>query len=360
MRAVQANLNSVPENLVTEVLAMSELRQVATRAVRQSHDGLFKGVMGDVAVGLVPTKLLMDPAWFEQIDLETFEQVPGSFVDIELRQKHTDMLYRGTLRDQPGRVVYVLFEHLSSRRRDVVERLYEYFAQISRFHGRSDPDGMRPVEIFGFVIYANPSRWNLAVFDNERVFRSVRVVDARWLYDQLRNDRTLPSIAVRLALMLLVYSRTPQLLRRIEENAEGFRALVSNPHYRLHHFTLHLLYIQKTTEADMAEAAIDKLEGLIPETKKVRRTLFEVQVEQGREEGLRIGLKEGREQGIEQGIEQGTAAALRNGIRTVLVARGLAPSPSHDEALEACSDADLLNLWLGRAAVATSVDEVLK
>jgi predicted transposase YdaD len=44
------------------------------------------------------------------LDLESLRLMPGSFVDDELRSRHTDLLFSVTFRGRPA-LIYVLFEH---------------------------------------------------------------------------------------------------------------------------------------------------------------------------------------------------------------------------------------------------------
>lgn len=71
----------------------------------------------------------------------------------------------------------------------------------------------------------------------------------------------------------------------------------------------------------MADAAVSKSEELVAETKKIRRTLFEVQVAEGVEQGIQRGLERGRQEGVALGMErgraEGAAAALRDSILTL-------------------------------------------
>ncbi|MEZ4294142.1 MAG: hypothetical protein R3B70_04130 [Polyangiaceae bacterium] len=73
------------------------------------------------------------------------------------------------------------------------------------------------------------------------------------------------------------------------------------------------------------------------------------------EQQLQKGIEEGLEQGVEQGILKGKASALL----AVLSARGLAPTRAERQSITACTSARKLDRWLKKAAVATSVTEVL-
>jgi len=66
-------------------------------------------------------------------------------------------------------------------------------------------------------------------------------------------------------------------------------------------------------------------------------------------------ILEGRAEGREQGRLEATRAALRR----VLASRRLIPSEQEDARIAACSDVAVLDRWLDRAGIASSVGEVL-
>jgi predicted transposase YdaD len=50
----------------------------------------------------------------EALDWSALTLRPGSFVDLAMKEQHTDVLYSATWRDGGEVLVYFLFEHLSA------------------------------------------------------------------------------------------------------------------------------------------------------------------------------------------------------------------------------------------------------
>ena len=71
------------------------------------------------------------------------------------------------------------------------------------------------------------------------------------------------------------------------------------------------------------------------------------------------GRAEGRAEGREKGLEEGRLEATRAALRRVLASRRLIPSEQEDARIAACSDVAVLDRWLDRAGIASSVGEVL-
>jgi predicted transposase/invertase (TIGR01784 family) len=83
------------------------------------HDAIFKGLLGKpehargILRGIVPA------AAAEAIDWETLTAVSGNFVDLELRQQFTDLLFSARWSDGSELLAYFLFEERRSHRRGV-------------------------------------------------------------------------------------------------------------------------------------------------------------------------------------------------------------------------------------------------
>ncbi|MBK7396693.1 MAG: Uma2 family endonuclease [Myxococcales bacterium] len=78
------------------------------------------------------------------------------------------------------------------------------------------------------------------------------------------------------------------------------------------------------------------------------------------DEAVARALVERRHPVVEAHIQEAAAAARRSALLLVLASRGLEPDPSEARAIEATHDRAVLDGWLGRAAVVTSVEELLR
>src|SRR5260370_39785967 len=97
---------------------------------RSPHDALFKADFGQPDIARSELELVLPAEGRAQLDLATLRVSQGSFVDEELRQAHTDLLY--AVRSRTGRqaLVYVLFEHQSSFDALMPLRLLRYIVRI--------------------------------------------------------------------------------------------------------------------------------------------------------------------------------------------------------------------------------------
>ena len=76
----------------------------------QPHDALVRVVLGDPQHTASELRSILPPKVLAHLDLDRLELQPGTFVDQNLRHRHTDLLFRTTLDDHDA-YLYVLVEH---------------------------------------------------------------------------------------------------------------------------------------------------------------------------------------------------------------------------------------------------------
>lgn len=78
------------------------------------HDALFKQVLSEPELAGAFLREHLPPEVVSLLGPELPEPIQGSFVDEELRQHHTDLLFRMYLKVDRDAFAYVLVEHKSS------------------------------------------------------------------------------------------------------------------------------------------------------------------------------------------------------------------------------------------------------
>lgn len=131
-----------------------------TNAVQHPHDKFFRESFSrpEIAVDFVRSYLPREIV--EQLDLDTLEIVDGIFVDSDLEQQQSDILYKlRTLQDEDF-YVYLLLEHKSKPERTIFIQLLQYIARIWKQEWRAN--AAQPlVPIFPLVVYHGESAWNI-------------------------------------------------------------------------------------------------------------------------------------------------------------------------------------------------------
>jgi predicted transposase YdaD len=183
------------------------------------HDSFFKQVLSDPSLAGTFLREHLPPEVADLLGPEPPEPVPGSCVDEDLRQHHSDLLFRLQLKAGDGAFAYVLVEHKSSPDpgarlqllRYVVRVLTDWYDRNKRqlplpavlpLLAHQGPDGWTPscefVDLFGAV--PEPLRPYLPTFRHA-------------LVDLARIDDDSLSAQARLRAFLktLKYGRRPDL-----------------------------------------------------------------------------------------------------------------------------------------------------
>ncbi|MEZ4238744.1 MAG: Rpn family recombination-promoting nuclease/putative transposase [Myxococcota bacterium] len=101
----------------------------------QPHDALFRFAFTQPAVAAAHFRAALPVVVAEAARWETLELVPGSFVDEELVQVHSDVLHRVALHGGGELWLYVLFEHQSTVDALMPWRMLRYLVRIwERWH----------------------------------------------------------------------------------------------------------------------------------------------------------------------------------------------------------------------------------
>ena len=128
--------------------------------IHQPHDRLFRAVFSDPkeAAGLLQTTLPPDVR--DSFDWTTLALRSGTFIDEELRESQSDLLFQvdQTASGQPVSM-YVLLEHQSSPDRWIRLRLLRYLCRIWEAELRDDPERRQLRPIVPVVFYQGERRW---------------------------------------------------------------------------------------------------------------------------------------------------------------------------------------------------------
>lgn len=127
------------------------------------HDALFKTVFSSPVRAADLLRWLLPPALARQIDWASLDLYDGSFVDDELREQHTDLLFTVRLHAARGSElrVYFLFEHKSCPDGWVGLALHRYMgAAWHRVVEDEKPHLLPP--IVPVVVYHSRHNWTAA------------------------------------------------------------------------------------------------------------------------------------------------------------------------------------------------------
>ena len=128
--------------------------------IHQPHDKLFRAVFSDTREAADLLQTALPPALRDSFNWTTLTLVDGTFVDANLRDSESDLLYeveQGDTREPVS--LYLLFEHQASPDRWLRFRLLKYCCRIWEASFRDNPlqSALRP--IVPVVFYQGPRAW---------------------------------------------------------------------------------------------------------------------------------------------------------------------------------------------------------
>jgi len=122
------------------------------------HDAFFKQVLSQPDLAGTFLRERLPPELAELLGPEPPELVPGSFVDEDLRQHHSDLLYRVRFKTGGGAFAYVLMEHKSAPDRAARLQLLRYVVRLlTQWYARNDKLPLPTV--LPLLVHQGPEVW---------------------------------------------------------------------------------------------------------------------------------------------------------------------------------------------------------
>jgi predicted transposase/invertase (TIGR01784 family) len=288
------------------------------------HDKFFKEMFSkkDVAESFLkhylPEKLL------SLVDTESLEISKNSFVDSNLKEYFSDIIYKININNNPS-YIYCLFEHKSYPDKNAAFQLLKYMTKTWELHLKQNMSIQLPV-ILPLLIYHGDKRYNVdknfSAIVNLQPNTKKYVPNFEFLiydFSDLSKQHIWGNIQLQITLKIMnsVFSKN-HFEDKLSEILRLFKKLDESKS-ALEYFTIGLKYIFEIKDYDLdiynLEIIKQKINKIIPE----RNDAFMTIADKLREEGKFAGMKEGMKEGIKEGIKEGMLKGIEEGKRKVLV-----------------------------------------
>ena len=162
-----------------------------TTQINDSHDKLFKTTFSFKKPAIDFLKARLDERILKELLLNTLKLEKTSFMDENLKEFHSDVVYRVDTKDGTG-YCCLLLEHQSTPDKKMVIRLIEYMARIWRHHAATHKDNKLPI-IWPIVLYTGKRKYHYARSLSAGFSRpdlmSSKVFDEVFLLDIFRDSQ---------------------------------------------------------------------------------------------------------------------------------------------------------------------------
>lgn len=301
--------------------------------ITNPHDRFFREVFSypEVAQDFVRYYLPQEIA--ATLDVSTLELSSESFLDPNLQEYASDLLYQIRLKDGEPAYIYVLLEHKSYIDWRTPFQLLRYFVRIQE-RGLREIGGMVP--IVPLVVYHGNSPWPVdyrmaSLYSGPEEMRpywpdfAYHIVDLS-LYS---DEEIIGSVTLQVALRLFRDVRAPDFAERLPGILRMVRDLI-HAQSALEYLHVVLRYVSQSS-AEISDAQFQNVlqEVFLDEGDMIMqgKTLAQQWMEQGLQQGLQQGLIEGKEQGLIEGRREGLLAAIEVGLDLKFGGRGLSMLP---------------------------------
>jgi predicted transposase/invertase (TIGR01784 family) len=239
------------------------------------------------------------------IDIETLEPQKDSYIDEELKEGFSDLLFRANINNREG-YLYLLLEHKSYPSRDVAFQLLKYTVRV--WDAKIGETGQLPI-IIPLVVYHGREGWNIKPSLGEMILgydelpQDIRALVPNYQYllfdlSRFTDEEIKGTVITRITVMIMrdiqrkgigaigeIILEAVALLQELEDKETG-----------LEYFEILMRYVFSTrpdlTKDDLYEL-VKKIETTYPEGSEKVMTLAQAFIEEGMERGIEVGLEKG-------------------------------------------------------------------
>lgn len=271
--------------------------------VQNPHDKFFKETFSNTAVARDFMSNYLPQSIMDIIDLDKLEPQKDSFINKELQEAFSDLLFKTNINNMEG-YIYFLFEHKSYVSKNITLQLLKYMIEIWETKVNKENSNELPV-VIPLVIYHGQDEWNLKstlgemIKGYEEIPKDLRKYVPNYeylLYDlsKYTDEEIKGEAQLRIILSLFrdIFTKDNRKIKNTVIRAIEYLRELEDKQTSIEYFETFMKYIlnvgQKLTKKDIDDI-ITRIENSYPEGSEVVMTW----AEQLREEGKLKGIEEG-------------------------------------------------------------------
>ena len=301
------------------------------------HDKLFREIWSkkeyakDFFINYLPKDIL------EIIDLDSIEISKDSFIEKELKDYFSDLLYKANFSNEPG-YIYFLFEHKSYQETLIHIQLLEYIIKIWRLHLKQVNKDQLPI-VIPLVLYHGTKSWEVdtklsSLFSEQYKKLKKYLPDFQFiLYDLTKysDEEIRGEIISRIFLLILKHIFDKDISKKLPQIVSLFKDII-NQETGLKYLETFIRYLFNTVDNittdevnDIIKQSISKDKGELIMTlaEKLRNEGYNKGIEQGMHKGIEQGMNKGLQQGMNKGLQQGILESIELGLDIKFGTKGL-------------------------------------
>ncbi len=274
---------------------------MANLEIKNPHDKFFRELLGQPEVAADFLQQYLPPEVVAHLDLTRLELSHDSFIDADLQEHLSDLLYRVGLRaSDRAALLYFLFEHKSYSDEFVAFQLLRYKV---RGWEQAQNEGQRPLPpIIPVVVYHGRAKWTAARRFSELIdlkeVPELKSYQADFTYhlcdlSAMSDDEIKGHAALRAGMSLLKYIFSEELWPRLAGLFALYKLLPEQS--GLEYLRTALRYLSATTQQTEVPRVRQALAQAFPANEG---GLMQTMAQAWIEEGFIKGRQEGRQEGV--------------------------------------------------------------
>ncbi len=271
--------------------------------IQNPHDKFFKETFSNIEVAKDFVINYLPQSIMDIVDINTLEVQKDSFINADLEEAFSDMLFKINVNKQEG-YLYFLFEHKSYVSKNITIQLLKYMIEIWETKAKKENIRELPM-IIPLVIYHGNNEWKIKTSLGEMINgydaipEDVKkyVPDYEYLfYDLSRytDEQIKGEVKLRIVLTIFrdIFTKDSQVIRKSILRATEHLRELDDKQTGIEYFETFMRYVlnagQKLTKKEMNDI-IGAIETTFPEGSETVMTLAEQFKQEGREEGIQEG-----------------------------------------------------------------------
>ncbi|TYQ14552.1 UNVERIFIED_CONTAM: putative transposase/invertase (TIGR01784 family) [Acetivibrio alkalicellulosi] len=266
--------------------------------IQNPHDKFFKEVFSNKAVAKDFINNYLPQSIINIIDIDTLEPQKDSFINEELQEVFSDMLFRVNINNREG-YIYFLFEHKSYISKNIAFQLLKYMIEIWEAKIKKEKTDELPM-IIPLVIYHGIDEWKVKtrlgemITGYDELSESVKKFIPDYedlIYDlsKYTDEQIKGEIQLRILLTIFrdIFSKDSNVVKMTVLRAVEYLRKLNDQQTGIEYFETFMRYIlnagQRLTKEDVNDI-VKNIEKTYPEGSEVVMTLAEQLRQEGRQE----------------------------------------------------------------------------
>lgn len=329
--------------------------------LQNPHDKFFKETFSNIEVAKDFIINYLPENIVKIIDLDTLELQKDSFINEQLQEVFSDMLFKVSINNNDG-YIYFLFEHKSYISKQTALQLLKYMVEIWEMNIKKEGIGKLPI-IIPIVIYHGKEKWRVktSLGDIIEGYKGLEEDIKKYipnfeylLYDisKYEDEDIKGHVQLRIMLSILrdIFTKDVRGIKDSIVKAATYLAELEDKQTGVQYFETYMRYIFSSYN-DMTRSDFENI------AKEIEKTFIE-----GSENIMTLAdifREEGLEKGLEKGREEGKKEVLTKSVIKLLTKKfGILPNEIKNK-IETV-DVAVLEIIVEDILEIESIDEVMK